>query len=94
MRAVLVVVVLPSLQLLARIVQRDELVDVEKLVAQPPVEGLDQAIIRGLSGAGVVEFDPSAIRPLIQRLGGEFRPVVHGCWRRPETEPDLQVVPK
>jgi hypothetical protein len=33
-----VVVVLPSLQLLAHVVHRDELVDVEELVAQPTVE--------------------------------------------------------
>ena len=61
MWSVVVVIVLPDLQFLPGIVQRDELVDIEELVAQPSVERLDQAIIRGLTGAGVVELDPSAI---------------------------------
>ena len=31
-------------------VHRHELVDVEELVAQPPVERLDQPVVRGLAG--------------------------------------------
>lgn len=54
MRAVVVVVVLSGSQFFACIVQRDELVDIEELVGHAPIEGLDQAIIRGLSGAGGV----------------------------------------
>lgn len=76
MWTVVVVVVLPNLQFLPGIVQRDEFVDVEELVAQPAVERFDQAIIRGLSGTGVVEFDPPQIRPFVQRFRGKFRPVV------------------
>lgn len=50
---VMVVVVLPIPQFLPGIVQRDELVDIEELVAQLSIEGPDQATIRGLSGPGV-----------------------------------------
>ena len=73
-----VVVFLPDLQFLTRIVQCDKLIDIEEFVPQLSVEQLDQSIIRGLSGTGVVEFDPSPIRPFVQRFRGELRPVVHG----------------
>lgn len=69
---------LPDLPSLARIVQRDELVDIEELVPQPSVDRLDRAVIREISGLGVVKFDPSAIHPVVQRLRGELRSAVHG----------------
>lgn len=78
MRSLVVVVVLPKLQFLPDIVQGDEVVDTAELVAQPSLERLDQAIILGLTGAGVVEFDPTAIYPFVQRFRGELRPFVHG----------------
>ena len=79
-----VVIVLPDLQFLPGIVQCDELVESEELVAQPSVERLDQVIVCRLAGAGVVEFDPLAIRPFIQCFRGVFRPVVHGdCLGQP-----------
>lgn len=84
---VMVVVVMPSRKFLPGIVQRDELVDVQELVAHPSDEGLDQAMIRGLSQAGVVELASSAVRPFIQRLRGELRPIIHRDRFRPATVP-------
>ena len=71
-----VVVVLPSLQLLPNVVHRDELVDVQELVAQPAVERLDQPVVRGLARPRVVELDASPIGPFVQSLGSELRAVV------------------
>ena len=71
-----VVVVLPSVQLLVHIVHRDELVDVQELVAQPAVERLDQPVVGGLARARVVELDAATIRPVVQRFGGELGAVV------------------
>ena len=65
---VVVVVVLPSLHLLVHVVHRDELVDVQELVAQPPVERLDQPIVGRLAGARVVELDAMPVGPVVQRL--------------------------
>ena len=44
MRTVMVVVVLPSLQFLTRILHRNELVDVQKLITQATVERLDEPV--------------------------------------------------
>lgn len=73
----MVVVVLPGLHLLAHVVHRDELVDVQELVAQPAVERLDQPVVGGLAWARVVELDAAPIRPIVQSLGGELGAVVH-----------------
>src|SRR5262245_17487649 len=77
MGTMVVVVVLPSLHFLADVLQRDELVDVEKLIPQPAVERLDQTIVGGLSGACVVELDTSPIGPLIKSFGCKFGAVVY-----------------
>ena len=73
MRAVVVVVMLPSLQLLLRILHCDELVGVQELIAQPPVERLDHPVVGGLSRARVLELDDTAVGPIVQRFGGELR---------------------
>lgn len=77
MRSVMVVVMLPNLQLLPRILHRNELVDAQELVAQSTIERLDQPVVRGLSGSRVVELDAASLGPFIKRLGGELRAVVH-----------------
>lgn len=77
MRTVMVVVMLACLQFIPRILHRNELVDVQELVAQPTVERLDQPIVRGLSGPCVVELHTAAPRPFVERLGREFRAVVN-----------------
>ena len=76
MGAVVIIIVLPSPQFLTGIVQRNEFVDVEELITQPPVERLDQSIIRGLARSRVIELDAPAICPLVQGLGRKLRAVV------------------
>lgn len=87
MRPAVVVVVLPSLQLLVHFVHGGELVDVEELVAQPTVERLDQPVVCRLARARVVELDAASIRPVVQRLGGELDAVVHRDGLRPAALP-------
>lgn len=72
MWSVVVVVVLPSLQLLARVEHRDELIDIQALVAQPPVERFDQPVVRGFARPRLVELDTAPVRPFVQCLGGEL----------------------
>lgn len=74
----MVVIVLPSFHFLSRIVQSNELVDVEKLIPQPSVERFDQPIVSGFSGPRVVELDASPVGPLVQGFGCELRAIVHG----------------
>ena len=71
-----VVVFLPSLQFFARVVHRNELVNVQELIAQTTVERLDQPVIRGLAGPGVVELDTASPGPLarVNRPGFELTP--------------------
>ena len=78
MWTMVIVVVLPGLQFLTGIVQRDELVDVQALVAQPTVERLDQPVLRGLSRPDEIELDAASIGPLVERLGRELGAVVDG----------------
>jgi len=59
MRTVMVVVMLPSLQFFPRIMHRNELVDVQKLITQATVERLDEPVVRGLSRPRVVELHAS-----------------------------------
>lgn len=63
-----VVVVLPSLQLLAHVGHRDELVDARELVAQPSVERLDQPVVGGLARPRVVKLDAAAPGPVPKGL--------------------------
>ena len=63
----MVVVVLPSLQLLAHVLHRHELIDDQQLVAQPTVERLDQPIVGRLAGERVVKLDAALVGPLVQR---------------------------
>lgn len=72
----MVVVMLPYLQLLTRIVDCDELIDVQELLKQAAIERLDQSIVRGLSRTHVVELHTTPPSPFVQRLGGELRAVV------------------
>ena len=76
MGTVVVVVVAPSFEPDAQIVHRDELVRVQAFIAQPPVERLDQSVVRGLAGAREVELDAAAVRPVVESLGGELGAVV------------------
>ena len=64
MGTVVGVVVAPSFEPGAQIVHRDELVHVRTFIAQPPVERLDQPVVRGLAGTREVELEAAAaVRP-------------------------------
>ena len=56
----LVVVNAPCFEAAAHVGQRGELVSVQKLVPQPPVERLDVPDVGGLIGPGAVERDARA----------------------------------
>src|SRR5438552_3023637 len=66
----------PGFDLRPRIFERQELVDVQTLVAQSPVKTLDVAVFRGFSGSDEVELYASAVGPLLERNRGEFGPVI------------------
>ncbi len=51
----MVVVVLPRLDLAPRILDRQELIRVEALISKLPVEGLDEAVLHGLSRLDEIE---------------------------------------
>ena len=71
-----IVVDAPVLELLARILERHELTDVQALVAQPPVERLYVPVLRRLSGMREVELHTTLIRPFLQRLRCELCAVI------------------
>jgi hypothetical protein len=56
MRTVLIVIDPPRLDLGMRILDRQELMDVEALVAQAPVKRLDVRIIHGFAGPREIEL--------------------------------------
>ena len=66
MWVVVVGVMLPCLQLLARVLHRDELFDVENFIPQLAVERLDELIVRGLCRPRVVELQATSLGPFIQ----------------------------
>jgi hypothetical protein len=68
-RTVLVVVPLPSCELRPGVVKRQELLEVEKFVAEPAVEGLDVPVVGGFPRSGEVERDAPRIGPRFERFG-------------------------
>src|SRR5262249_53771186 len=76
-RPLLVVVEAPGFDL-PRDLERNELMHLQALVAQAPVEGLDVGILHGFARMDEVERDAPVIRPVFARAGGEFRAVIDG----------------
>ena len=77
-RSVPIVVELPALDLRARVLDRHELHDVKAFVAQLAVERLDVPVFHGLSGSDKVELHTVTPRPVLERLGREFRAMIDG----------------
>src|SRR5687767_7170720 len=77
-RAALIVIDSPGFDLRLRICDRRELVDVQTLVTEPPVERLDEGVFHGLSGANEVELHAALIRPVLECPRHEFRSVIDG----------------
>ena len=73
MWTVRIVVDTPVLDLFARVFQRDELIDVQALIAQSSVERLYVPVFSGFSRMREVELRSPLVRPLLERPGGELR---------------------
>ena len=83
----LVVVLPPGRDNGAGVLQRDEPVFVEALVAELPVEALDVGVLGGLSGLGQHQLYPVGLRPLIQRTARELGSLIGPDGRGVSTEP-------
>src|SRR5262245_43912506 len=59
-----------------RMIEPEEQALIEKLIAHPPVEGFDVAVLRWLAGCDVVPFDAVLLRPGEDRVGGQFGSVI------------------
>ena len=66
----LMVVAPPRLDGPAGIGQPEEPVAVEALIAQPPVEALDERVLDGLARRDEAQADATGIRPLVERFPG------------------------
>jgi len=73
----LVVVDTPAFDFLSGVAQVGEPVLIQALIAELPVEALDERVLHGLAGPDEVEPDPHAVGPGIQGLAHELRTVVH-----------------
>ena len=73
MRSALIVIDPPALDLLACFGQRHEPVDVQTLVPERAVEGLDVGVVGWGRGSGEVEADLVALGREIDDLTGELR---------------------
>ena len=79
----LIVVQSPGFDLGLRVGDRRELVHVQTLVPEPPIERLDKRVFDGLAGADEVELHAAAIRPVFERPRLELGAVIHGDRARP-----------
>ena len=57
---------------------REEEVHVQTLIAEPPVEAFDEALLDRLTGPNEVQLNPVAIGPCIHGATGKFAAVVDG----------------
>ena len=76
MGSVMVVVVAPLGQFDTNLMQGGEQCLVQLLIAQSPVEALDEAILHRLPGRDVVPFNPRLIAPGQNGIAGEFGSIV------------------
>src|SRR5215204_3020233 len=76
MRTPLVVIHPPLLAHTSRLFQTDEPVLAQALVAELPVEALDEGVLHRLARVDEAQGDAALSRPLIHRLAHELRPVV------------------
>src|SRR6516164_5473215 len=76
MRAQLVIVSAPSLQLFPCVGKRQEPMRVQALRPQAAVEGFDEGVVRRLAGPRKVQRDVVCIRPEVQIAGDELRSLI------------------
>src|SRR5271170_5927328 len=88
MRAFPVILLPPTRQGASYIVQGSEPAGVEALVAQPPVEAFNMAVLHGAPWLDVHQSDFPVLRPGQHAPRGELRPVVRAHVLRPPTLAD------
>ena len=72
----LVIVAVPSLDLLCSILQAQKPVLIQALLSEAAVKRFDEGIIRGLAGAGEVQDYAMSVSPQVNFLGDKLRAVV------------------
>src|ERR1700730_8727311 len=79
----LVVVLPPELELVAHVGEREEDLDVQAFIAQPPVKRLDVSLLYQLDRSNEVQLHADLIRRCVHRPTSKFSPVIHGDrhWR-------------
>ena len=80
---VVIVIHPPGFQYGLRLGERSELMHVQTLVTQPPIERLNKRIFHGFAGSNEVELDAPPIRPILESTGLEFRPMIDRDGARP-----------
>jgi hypothetical protein len=73
----LVVVAVPSLDLLCSILQAQKPVFIQALLPEPAVKRFDEGVVRGLPRPREVQDYAMGIGPQVNFLGDELRAVVH-----------------
>src|SRR5262252_7481256 len=89
----LIVVQAPRFDLGLRVGDRRELVHIQALVPEPPIERLDERVFNGLPGANEVELHAAAIRPVFERPRLELGAVIHGDGARPPASTRTATIP-
>lgn len=84
-RAVWVVMILlhpPGFDDSLRLGERRELVDVQTLVAEPPITRFNKSVFHGLTGTNKVELDASPLGLIFPGVRMEFRSMIDsdGAW--------------
>ena len=80
-RPVLIVVSFPLQDLLLRVIDREEELDVQMLVAQPSIEALDERIVHGFARSAEDQPGPLLIGQGVCPSRVELRAVVPAeCW--------------
>ena len=77
-----VVVVPPAVDLVASVAERAEPVEVQALLAELPVETLDEGVLDGLARLDEPKPDASPLGPVEHRPAGSLRAVASGCSNR------------
>ena len=72
----LIVIDPPCLDQLFGVIDRQELMHVQALVAQAPVERFDMRVVRGFSRPCEIELHAALERPCFQRFRHELRAVI------------------
>jgi len=76
MRSYFIVVKQPCGSRLARLIQRQERVQVQELVSRSAVERFDVRVLDGLAGIDEVQFDAALSTPAQHRVAGQLRAVI------------------